>query len=62
MGNSTRCSLQYTVMTESAFAPVIEAYAEAVKAYIAGYRKLFPPHLEDEVSTACSYTSLSDMV
>lgn len=50
---------QFKTCAESAFTPVIKAYAEAVKAYIAGCRKLFPAHLEDEVSIACSYTFLS---
>lgn len=50
---------QFTKMVEAAFAPVIDAYKETVRKYVAGYKKLFPAHLEDQVERACNYMFLT---
>lgn len=50
---------KFTKLAEEAFAPVIDAYKEAVRKYVAGYKKLFPPHLEDDVDRACNYMFLT---
>jgi len=44
---------------EEAFADVILPYANAVKTFCDGYKKLFPAHLEDDLSVACNYMFLS---
>lgn len=46
-------------LAENAFGTVIESYTKAVSKYLDGYKKLFPPHLEDEVSIAGSYMFLT---
>lgn len=58
----------FTELAEQAFAAIIDAYAEAVRKYLVGYKKLFPTHLEEEVDRACEYmfpmlcaTNLYDM-
>ena len=50
---------QFTKLAEEAFATVIEAYTEAVRKYVSGYKKLFPAHLEDDVDRACNYRFLT---
>ncbi len=49
----------FTKLVEEAFAPVIDAYKEAVRKYVAGYKKMFPAHLEDHVDRACNYMFLT---
>lgn len=50
---------RFTKLAEEIFAPVIGAYAETVRNYVAGYKKLFPAHLEDDVDRACNYMFLT---
>lgn len=50
---------QFTKLAEEAFATVIDAYKEAVSNYVAGYKKLFPMHLEEHVDRACNYRFLT---
>ena len=50
---------RFTKLAEEIFAPVIGAYAETVRNYAAGYKKLFPAHLEDDVDRACNYMFLT---
>lgn len=50
---------QFTGLAEEAFAPVIDAYTEAVRKFVAGYKKLFPAHLEEHVDRACNYRFLT---
>lgn len=50
---------QFTKLAEEAFATVIDAYTEAVRKYVAGYKKLFPAHLEEDVERACNYMFLT---
>lgn len=50
---------KFTKLAEEAFATVIDAYTEAVRKYVAGYKKLFPAHLEDDVDRACNYRFLT---
>lgn len=40
---------------ETYFAGVIDKYANVVKEYVIGYKKLFPRHLEDDVLRASNY-------
>ena len=49
----------FTELAEQAFSAVIDAYAEAVRKYLVGYKKLFPKHLEEEVDRACEYMFLT---
>ena len=49
----------FTKLAEETFAPVIDAYKEAVRKYVTGYKKLFPNHLEDHVDRACNYMFLT---
>jgi len=58
----------FTELAEQAFETVIDVYAEAVRKYLIGYKKLFPTHLEEEVDRACEFmfptlcaTNLYDM-
>ena len=50
---------QFAKLAEEAFANVITAYTEAVRKYVAGYKKLFPAHLEEHVDRACNYRFLT---
>lgn len=50
---------RFTQLAEEVFATVISAYAEAVRKYVAGYKKLFPVHLEEAVDRACNYRFLT---
>ena len=50
---------QFIKLAEEAFATVIDAYTEAVRKYVAGYKKLFPAHLEEDVERACNYMFLT---
>jgi len=50
---------RFTKLVDEAFAPVIAAYTEAVRKYVAGYKKLFPSHLGDHVDRACNYMFLT---
>lgn len=50
---------RFTKLAEEAFSPVIDAYTEAVRKYVAGYKKLFPAHLEEDVDRACNYRFLT---
>ncbi len=50
---------RFTELVEEAFAPVIDAYTEAVRRYVAGYKKLFPSHLGEHVDRACNYMFLT---
>ena len=50
---------KFTELAEDAFASVIEIYTEAVRKYVAGYKKLFPAHLGDDVDRACNYMFLT---
>ena len=49
----------FTELAEEAFAPVIDAYKEAVRKYVTGYKKLFPSHLENQADRACNYMFLT---
>ena len=42
-------------MAEKNFAHVIGRYSDSVAKYVEGYKKLFPAHLEEEVTRACHY-------
>ena len=46
---------QLIKLAEEAFAPVIDTYTEAVRKYLAGYKKLFPAHLEGKFDGALRY-------
>ncbi|MBQ8799591.1 MAG: RNA polymerase sigma factor [Lachnospiraceae bacterium] len=50
---------QFIQLVEESFATVIDAYTEAVRKYVAGYKKLFPTHLEEHVDRACNYRFLT---
>lgn len=50
---------QFKVLAEKVFDGVIEEYEKAVEKYIAGYKKLFPAHLEEQVAIACNYMFLT---
>lgn len=45
---------QFDRLSEDCFAGILPDYAAAVRRYTDGYRKLFPPHLEEDVTRACS--------
>ena len=50
---------KFTELAEEAFATVIDTYREAVRDYVACYKKMFPTHLEDDVDRACNYMFLT---
>ena len=50
---------KFTELAEEAFATVIDTYTEAVRDYVACYKKMFPAHLEDDVDRACNYMFLT---
>ena len=50
---------KFTELAEEVFAIVIDAYTDAVRKYVAGYKKLFPAHLEEAVDRACNYRFLN---
>lgn len=50
---------KFTKLVEETFATVIDAYTESIQKYVAGYKKLFPTHLEDAVDRACNYRFLT---
>lgn len=50
---------EFKNLVERAFEPSVKIYAQAVTAFLNGYRKLFPKHLEKEVTMACRYMFLS---
>ena len=50
---------RFTKLAEGVFATVIDAYTEAVRRYVSGYKKLFPAHLEEAVDRACNYRFLT---
>ena len=49
----------FTKLVEEVYEPVIGAYKEAVSKYVAGYKKLFPAHLEENADRACNYMFLT---
>ena len=49
----------FTRLAEEDFASSIGMYAGAVSEYVAGYQKLFPARLEEEVKRACHYMFLT---
>ena len=50
---------EFKNLAEQAFEPSVKIYAQAVTDFLNDYRKLFPKHLEKEVTMACRYMFLS---
>ncbi len=50
---------KFTCLVEKVFASSIDLYSGAVARYVDGYKKLFPAHLEDDVTRACNYMFLT---
>lgn len=50
---------RFAGLAEKNFAHSIDRYADAVAKYVAGYKKLFPAHLEEDVTRACHYMFLA---
>jgi hypothetical protein len=50
---------KFDILAEDAFSNSITDYADAVAKYINGYKKIFPAHLEDDVTRACNYMFLT---
>lgn len=46
---------KFNALAEDVFSATITDYANAVSEYVSGYKKLFPTHLEDDVTRACNY-------
>lgn len=49
----------FIVLAEKNFAHVIGRYSDSVAKYVEGYKKLFPAHLEEDVTRACHYMFLT---
>jgi len=45
---------QFDEIVEKHFAPLMDEYEKAVEGFTAGYKKLFPKHLQEEADRACS--------
>lgn len=50
---------RFDEFVDEAFAGCISAYAEAVKRFSSGYRKMFPAHVAEDVERFCNYFFLS---
>ena len=50
---------KFDAFVDEAFADRISAYAEAVRRFGDGYRKLFPAHVAEDVNRSCNYLFLS---
>lgn len=51
--------VRFNELVDEAFAGCISAYAEAVKRFCNGYRKLFPAHVAEDVERYCNYFFVS---
>ena len=51
--------VRFNELVDEAFAGCISAYAEAVKRFCNGYRKLFPAHVAEDVNRSCNYLFVS---
>lgn len=51
--------MRFNELVDEAFADCISAYAEAVKRFCNGYRKLFPAHVAEDVNRSCNYLFIS---
>lgn len=49
---------RFCEMAEETFSEAVKVYANAVSAYAAGYKRLFPSYLEEDVMLMCNYLFL----